>query len=147
MEGYFDGGALDIISMQFVYMRMITDHIHTFVQIRNCHCIRRQHKKEHYLPTGKAIELYNYSPAGIRDHGLVPDQLTLEALDLQMSTYDLDEYLTAENRSLCEILLVNGNRAISYSFNEQYREAYIFLRTQLTCYPLEITILPTPVGA
>ena len=64
-----------------------------------------------------------------------------------MSTYDLDEYLTAETRSLCETLLVNGNRAISYSFNEQHREAYIFLRTQLACYPLEITTLPTPAGA
>lgn len=127
MEGYFDGGALDIIAMQFVYMRMITDHIHTFVQIPNCHRICRQRKREHYLPTGKSIELYNYPLVGIRDHGLVPDRLTLEALDLQMSTYDLDEYLTAETRSLCEILLVKGNRAISYSFNEQYREAYIFL--------------------
>ena len=147
MEGYFNGGALDIIAMQFVYMRMITDHIHTFVQIHNCHRIRRQRKREHYLPSGKPIELYNYPPTGIRDHGLVPDKLTLEALDLQMSPSDLDEYLTAETSNLYETLLVNGNRAISYSFNEQHREAYIFLRTQLACYPLEITTLPTPAGA
>ena len=37
LKGYFAGGALDIIAMQFIYMDMITEYIHTFVQIHNSH--------------------------------------------------------------------------------------------------------------
>lgn len=147
LEGYFDGGTIDMIAMQFIYMEMITQHIHTFVQIHNCHRIRRQRKREHYLPTGKPVELYNYPPTGILDHGLQPDKRVLEALDTQMSSYNLDEFLTPDTRLLCESILFEAHRPISYSLEEHHREAYIFLRTCLMQYSTIITTLATPIGA
>ena len=146
LEGYFDGGAQDIIAMQFIYMDMITQHIHTFVQIHNSHRIRRQRKRDHYLPAGKPVELYNYPPTGIIDYGLSPNKAVLDALDTQMSSYNLDEYLTSDTRILCEEMLTNGGFPIAYSFSEQHREAYLYLRTGLTCYIGLITVLPTPIG-
>ena len=56
------GGSFDIITMQFVYTKMIIKHIHTFVQRHNCYGIRCQRKFEHYFPTGKPVEIYNYPP-------------------------------------------------------------------------------------
>lgn len=64
-----------------------------------------------------------------------------------MSSYNLDEYLTSNTRILCEEILANGGFPIFYSFSEQHREAYLYLRTGLTCYKGHIAVLPTPIGA
>ncbi|KAG0126490.1 hypothetical protein HOY82DRAFT_491784, partial [Tuber indicum] len=36
-NGCFDGGEIDIISLQFIYMKMITDHIQGFVRVHVRH--------------------------------------------------------------------------------------------------------------
>jgi len=103
LEGYFDGGALDIIAMQFIYMNMITQHIQTFVQIHNSHRIHSQCKRDHYLPPGKPVELYNYPPTGIVNYGLSPNKaIVYDALETQMSFYNPDEYLTSDTQSCVE---------------------------------------------
>ncbi|RPA89048.1 hypothetical protein L873DRAFT_1895537 [Choiromyces venosus 120613-1] len=72
-EGFFDGGDIDVICLQFIYMEMIRAQIQTFVAVHNTHRIRRQRKREHYLPTGHPVELYRYPPDGIHDYGSIPD--------------------------------------------------------------------------
>lgn len=71
----------------------------------------------------------------------------LEALDAQMSSYNLDEFLTPDTQLLCESILFEAHRPISYSFEGHHREVYIFLRTGLMEYSTIITTLATPVGA
>ncbi|KAG0632765.1 hypothetical protein HOY80DRAFT_1113456, partial [Tuber brumale] len=41
-KGFFDGGTIDIICLQYIYMDMIWSHIQTFVQVHNTHRIRCQ---------------------------------------------------------------------------------------------------------
>ena len=123
LEVNFDVDAMDIIAMQFIYMNMVTQHIHTLDQIHNSYYIRRQRKWDHNLPTGKPVKLYNHPTTGIIDYGLSLNKAVLDALDRRRSSYDLDEYLTSDTRILCEDILANGGSSIFYSFSEQYQEA------------------------
>src|SRR5207302_5352440 len=72
-SGYFDGGSIDIICLQYIYMKMIRTHIQTFIQVHNTYRIRCQRNREHYLPTERPNKLYNYPPTGIQDYGTAPD--------------------------------------------------------------------------
>jgi hypothetical protein len=51
--GFFDSLDYDIIALRYIYMPVIRDHIHTFVEVHNTHRIRRQKARAKYLPTGK----------------------------------------------------------------------------------------------
>lgn len=150
-SGYFDGGAIDVICLQYVYMKMIRTHIQTFVQVHNTHRIRRQRNREHYLPTGKPTELYNYPPVDIHDYGTAPDTTILSLLEAQVSAYSLDEYLTPDTQLECEKLLLNGGYPVEFTFDDNHRAGYIFLRQALMLYIKNggnnISVLEPPLGA
>ncbi|RPA96864.1 hypothetical protein L873DRAFT_1692899, partial [Choiromyces venosus 120613-1] len=55
---------------------------------------------EHNLPIGKPVELYNYPPPGIHNYRLLPNKVVLDSLDSQMSSYNLNDCLTSNTRSL-----------------------------------------------
>ncbi|PWW78066.1 hypothetical protein C7212DRAFT_61139, partial [Tuber magnatum] len=130
-KGLFDGGDIDIISLQYIYMNMIRYHIQTFVSVHNTHRIRSQRKQTHYLLTGKPVELFKYPPDGINDYGEVPNDHVLAALETQMASYSLDNYLTPSTEATCQTLLRNGGFLIEYKFEDNHHEAYIFLRQAL----------------
>ena len=150
-QGYFDGGSIDIICLQFIYMKMIRTHVQTFVQVHNTHRIRRQRNREHYLPTGQPCQLYHYPPDGVKDYGSVPNPDILTALEQQVTAYDLDQYLTESTQLQCSQLLLAGDFPTEFSFDEKHQEAYIFLRQAVSQYVenggKNIVILEPPVGA
>ena len=51
-EGFFDGSDYDIIALRYIYMPVIRQQVHTFVEMHNTHRIRRQRNRAEYLPTG-----------------------------------------------------------------------------------------------
>ncbi|KAG0643329.1 hypothetical protein HOY80DRAFT_1094323 [Tuber brumale] len=150
-EGYFDGGDIDVICLQYVYMTMIRTQVQTFVQVHNTHRIRRQRRREHYLHTGRPVELYYYPPTGVRNYGLPTDKTVLSELESQVKDYSLDEYLTDSTMDLCTKLLHNGGYQTSFSFSDNNCKAYIFLRQAISEYikntGKEIHVLSTPTGA
>ena len=149
--GFFDGGDIDVICLQYIYMEMVTAHIQGFVRVHNTHRIRRQRNQEHYLPTGRPCEMYHYPPNEIRDYGHPPPEEILSILEEQVAAYNLDTFLTPETHSICCQLLELGGFANSFQFSDNHREAYIYLREALSQYSLahggEISVLPTPAGA
>jgi len=149
-SGYFDGGEIDIICLQYIYMNMIRSHIQTFVQVHNTHRIRRQRNREHYLPTGRPTELYNYPPTGVHDYGMVPDPITLALLETQVAPYCLDEYLTQETQFECQRLLTASGYPTEFRFEDNHRAGYLFLRDALIEYIKggnTISVLEPPLGA
>jgi hypothetical protein len=149
-EGYFDGGDIDILCLQFIYMDMIREHIHSFVEVHNHHQIRHQANRAHYLPTGQPHQLYHHPKDGVRDYGNTPDEAMVEALLLQLEAYDVDEYLVPETRQLCCQLLEREGFQTQFRWADNHIQAYIYLRQALFQYILEgheILILEKPVGA
>ena len=150
-EGYFDGGDIDVICLQYIYMEMIRKQIQTFVQVHNTYCIRRQLKREHYLPTGQPVQLYYYPPTGIRNYGSTPDRSTLSRLQAQVESYSLDEYLTNSTSNRYAFLLQDGGFQTRFSFSDNPRSAYIFLRQAVSVYikngGCDIQVLTTLTGA
>ena len=150
-QGYFDGGSIDVICMQYVYMKMIRTHVQTFVQVHNTHRIRRQRNREHYLPTGQPCQLYHYPPDGVKDYGSVPNPDILKALEQQVTSYSLDQYLTESTEFQCRQLLHAGGYRTEFSFQDNHQEAYIFLRQAVSQYVeqggLNIVVLEPPIGA
>ncbi|CUS12628.1 unnamed protein product [Tuber aestivum] len=98
-DGYFNGGDLDKLCLQFLYMKIIRSHIHRFVEIHNSHPIRLQRKREHYLPTGQPFLLYYYPESG-KDYKEKVNESLLAALEAEVSEFDLDEYLPISTLAL-----------------------------------------------
>lgn len=61
-------------------MDIIRSHIHNFVEVHNSHSIRKQPKRDHYLPTGKPFEMYFY-PVNATNFQEPVDETTLLALE------------------------------------------------------------------
>jgi hypothetical protein len=106
-RGLFDGGNIDKLCLQHIYMTMLRTHIHTFVQTHNTHRIRRQKQREHYLPTGIPVNMYQYPKPGAGDYGSPPNPETITALEHRqhLDKYDLDEYIPSTTRQILNDLL------------------------------------------
>ena len=59
-EGFFDKSYYNVIALRFIYMPIIQQHVHTFVEVYNTHRIRRQKNQEEYLPTGMFFIFITY---------------------------------------------------------------------------------------
>ena len=149
-KGFFDGGSIDVICLQYIYMEMIRTHVQTFIQVHNTHRICRQRKREHYLPTGRPVELYHYPPTGVRNYGSPPDKVVLLQLEEQVASYSLDQFLTNQTSDRCALLLHENGYQKTYSFSDNHREAYIFLRQAVSEYikggGIDIEVLAPPTG-
>ncbi|KAI5788940.1 hypothetical protein DFH27DRAFT_632694, partial [Peziza echinospora] len=133
-QGYFNGGQLDQALLQFIYMPLIRQHIHTFVQEHNNHRIRRQRTRSHYLPTGKPSLMYFYPPANTPNYGTRPDPAILAALQSDVNSYSLDEYLPTTTIQLFTQFLQDGGYPTVYSFSDDHKSAYIYLRERVASY-------------
>jgi hypothetical protein len=129
-RGLFDGGNIDKLCLQHIYMTMLRTHIHTFVQTHNTHRIRRQKQREHYLPTGIPVNMYQYPKPGARDYGSPPNPATITALEHRqhLDKYDLDEYIPSTTRQILNDLLSAKGLPITYSWQDDHVYAYGELR-------------------
>ena len=72
----------DRIAMRYVYMEMLRVRIAGFVSVHNNHRIRKQPTREHYLPTGKPRQLYEYANApDLHESSLDPDATCLPSCE------------------------------------------------------------------
>ncbi|KAG0644315.1 hypothetical protein HOY80DRAFT_878747, partial [Tuber brumale] len=115
-EGLFDGSDIDKSCLQFIYMEIIRSHIHNFVEVHNSHSIRKQPKRDHYLPTGKPFEMYFY-PLNAENYQESVDETILSTLESEVEAYDLDSYLPMETISLYSTLLLEAQLPTSYSYD------------------------------
>jgi hypothetical protein len=148
-DGFFDGGEIDKACLQFLYMNMIREHIHGFVEEHNRHRIRKQRNREHYLPTGRPNKLYHYPPEGTRDYGSKPWQPLMEKLKNDVAAYDLNDYLPVETVTTFCNILENGGFQTSFKFNENHYDAYLYLRRKvwkLVKTDGQFLIIPKPTG-
>ena len=148
-DGFFDGGGIDKACLQFLYMNMIREHIHGFVEEHNRHRIRKQRNREYYLPTGRPNKLYHYPPEGTRDYGSKPWQPLMEKLKNDVAAYDLNDYLPVETVTTFCNILENGGFQTSFKFNENHYDAYLYLRREvwkLVKTDGQFLIIPKPTG-
>lgn len=149
-EGLFDGSDIDKSCLQYIYMDIIRSHIHNFVEVHNSHSIRRQPKRDHYLPTGKPFEMYFY-PVNAENFREPVDETILLALESEVEAYDLDPYLPIETISLYSNFLTQANLPISYTYdNPQHQHAYSILRQKVWQYIQNggaVKLFPPPTGA
>ena len=149
-EGLFDGGDIDKSCLQYIYMDIIRSHIHQFVAIHNSHSIRRQRRREHYLPTGQPFLLYHY-PDGIKNYMEPADVGILSELESEVTDFDLDEYLPTATLSLYAQLLSAGGFPTEFVYSDiRHRSAYAYLRQKAADYidqGGQITLFNTPSGA
>jgi len=151
-DGYFDGGDIDVICLQYIYMEIIRTQIQTFVQVHNTYRIRRQRKREHYLPTRQPVQLYYYPLNSVRSYGSSPDPSTLSQLQSQVESYSLDEYLTNFTSERYRFLLREGGFQTRFSFSDNHRSAYMFLRQAVSVYiksggcDIQVLIPPTALS-
>jgi hypothetical protein len=129
-RGLFDGGNIDTLCLQHIYMTMLRTHIHTFVQTHNTHRIRRQKQHEHYLPTSIPVNMYQYPKPRARDYGSPPNPETIAALEhsQHLDKYDLDEYIPSTTRKILNDLLSAKGLPIMYSWQDDHVYAYGELR-------------------
>jgi len=106
---------------------------------------------EHYLPTGQPCRLYNYPHDRVKDYGSVPDSDILKALEQQVSSYNLNQYLTESTQSQCHELLQARGYPPEFSFLDNHQEAYIFLRQAVSQYVEQgganVVVLKLPIRA
>jgi len=73
------GSIPDQIALLFVYMPLIRDEIHNFVELWNAHSIRSQPKRPSVQP-GKPVVLYITPPDGTLDNGQLEPVSTVSEL-------------------------------------------------------------------
>lgn len=150
-DNLFNGGAIDVTAMQFIYMDIIRQSVHDFVQVHNIHRIRHQRHREAYLPTGHPIELFEHPPTGVQDYGMEPPDFLLNELLKEVEAYDLDEYLTENTKTLCQNILLASNLPTHYTFADDHVRAYLVLCEGLARYchatGNDIELLPKPIGS
>jgi len=131
-------------------MDIIHSHIHNFVEVHNSHSIRRQPKRDHYLPTGKPFETY-FDPVNAENFPEPVDETISLALESEVEAYDLDSYLPIETISLYSNFLTQANLPISYTYdNPQHQHAYSILRQKVWQYIQNggvVKLFPPPIGA
>lgn len=149
-QGLFTGGYIDEACLQYIYMPMVREHIYTFVEHHNRHRIRYQRNRSHYLPTGRPNFLYQYPRPGVRNYGTIPVPNVLDALDMEMNQYILDEYLPTTTLALFEHILQQANLPTTYTFGEDHINGYVVLRTNIhemvDSNGLHLEVLERPLG-
>jgi hypothetical protein len=128
-QDMFNGGDIDIIALQFIYMNLIRAHVKGFVETHNNHSIKKQRLRAHYLPTGRPYEMFKYP--SVPQCGSIPDFTLLSELDTYVSSYDLNASLPESVNSVCCSLLLKGGYNSSFHFQDPHKEAYLYLRDQL----------------
>ncbi|KAG0125507.1 hypothetical protein HOY82DRAFT_543130 [Tuber indicum] len=95
--------------------------------------------------------MYNYLPPHVRNYGTAVDSDIFLQLEKQVQNYDLDAYLTEKTQLRCITLLELGGYAVEYTFHDDHRAAYIYLRQALNTYILtggsDISTLTSSAGA
>lgn len=148
--GFFDGSETDVVCLQFIYMDMIREHIHGFVRVHNSHRIRRQSKRAHYLPTGRPLELWSYPKEGVRIYGDEIDYELHNHFKQQLRDFDPDAYIEESTKQLFILILQQGGYPTIFSFNDNHREAYCYLRERVNDFVMQgnsIDILQKPRGS
>ena len=131
-DGLFDGGSTDIIALRYIYMPMLRNHFHEFIEVHNNHRIRFQRNREHYLPTGRPYEMYHY-PSNAQHYAERPDETVLQELESQVKNCDIDRYLADSTFNLCMKILSEHQYPPTFEFENHnlHRSAYLCLRTEL----------------
>jgi len=73
------GSIPDQIALLFVYMPLIRDEMHDFVELWHAHSIRSQSKRPSVMP-GKLVVLYFTPPDGTLDYGQLAPESTVSEL-------------------------------------------------------------------
>ncbi|KAI9748017.1 MAG: hypothetical protein M4579_007333, partial [Chaenotheca gracillima] len=136
-DGFFDGSDYDIIALRYVYMPVIRQHIHRFVELHNNHRIRRQRARDTYLPTGKPFAIYHYPPQGVRNYATPANPQLLEKLEREVENYDPDRYQSNETAQFCADQLMRAGfpPEFDYDYNNSiHTDAYKYLRRILWEY-------------
>jgi hypothetical protein len=125
-RGLFDGGSIGKHCLQHIYMTMLRTHIHTFVQTHNTYRIRRQKQREHYLPTGIPVSMYQYPKPGARNYGSPPNPETSTAIEhhQHLDKYNLDEYIPSTTRQIFNDLLSAKGLPITYCWQDDHVYTY-----------------------
>jgi len=125
-HGLFDGGNIDKLSLQHIYMTMLRTDIHTFIQTNNTHRIQCQKPCKHYFPTSIPVNIYQYPKPGARDYGSPPNPETIAALEhsQHLDQYDLDKYIPSKTRKIINDLLSAQALPITYSGQNDHAYAY-----------------------
>ena len=111
-EGYYAEVKPDRIAMRYVYMEMLRVRITGFVTIHNNHRIRKQPTRQHYLPTGKPRQLYEYPNAPDLHEPIHEPTLTwLEGL---VQDFDIDRYLPERIEELCARICLQYGYSAAY---------------------------------
>ena len=110
-DGWYTEVIPDRIALRFVYMEMLRVRIAGFVSVHNSHRIRKQPTRQHYLPTGKPRQLYEYpTVADLHEPIHEPTLAWMEGL---IQGFDIDRYLPEKMEEVCaRICLKHGYSAL-----------------------------------
>lgn len=107
-------------------MDMLCINIYQFVDNHNNHPIRKPAKRDHYLQTGKPFETYFYPESEINYSHPVNVSI-LEVLESEVEEDNLNEFLTCAVVGLFQSYLLAQGHPISFSYQYQHEQAYLFL--------------------
>jgi hypothetical protein len=99
-DGWYDRTVPDQIAIRYIYMPMLRARVQEFVDVYNCHRIRKQRHREHYLPIGKPVYLFKVHE-GVSDYAEDAHEPTLQWLESLVEDVDLDAYLPNTMMNLC----------------------------------------------
>jgi hypothetical protein len=99
-DGWYDRTVPDQIAIRYIYMPMLRARVQEFVDVHNCHRIRKQRQREHYLPIGKPVYLFKVHE-GVSDYAEDAHEPTLQWLESLVEDVDLDAYLPNTMMNLC----------------------------------------------
>jgi hypothetical protein len=103
-QGWYAEVKPDRIAIRYVYMEMLRARISGFVSVHNSHRIRKQPARQHYLPTGKPRQLYEYpSVADLHEPVHEPILAWIEGF---VQDFDIDRYLPEKIEQLCARICV-----------------------------------------
>jgi hypothetical protein len=106
-EGLYESDLIaDRVILQFVFMPILRQELHGFVEDHNAHRIRADHKRPDHVH-GRPNDLYRDRPMG-HVHGFTPDQELLQRLQESLQTWDFDAYLSKATMHWCE-RAINGH--------------------------------------
>jgi hypothetical protein len=111
-DGWYSEVTPDRIAMRYVYMEMLRVRIAGFVSVHNSHRIRKQPTRQHYLPTGKPRQLYEY--ASVPDLHEPLHYPTLAWLEGLVQGFDIDRYLPKDIEELCARICLEFGYSAEY---------------------------------
>jgi hypothetical protein len=123
-----------------------------FVQDHNHHPIRRQPRREYYMPTGIPSYLWEYSVPPPRWIEIDDQHPALNELAALVEDYDIHSYLPLSMIALCDQIMQQHNISKPEYFvrTSEHKESYKSLRKELWALVRSgqvITELPSHVGS